>query len=134
MQEKGRIDSEDLELASRNVKRVTRWADPVETITSFAEVVCDNYEALVDENRKRAADEDGVSKRANTRSRRRAEQVQPTAQREVGETSENPSGTTQPAQMEINDAMIWPTKSLRKFSESLPNLAETFFGRNSGIS
>jgi hypothetical protein len=85
------------------VKRVTGWANPVDNITSFAEVVCDNYEALVDEKRKRTADEDGVSKQANTRSGRRAEQVQPTARREVGETSANPSGTTQPWRMEVDD-------------------------------
>jgi hypothetical protein len=102
-QKQGRIDSEDLELAGRNVKRVIGWADPVDNITSFAEVVCDNYEALVDEKRKRTTDEDGVSKRANRRRGRREEQVQPTTRRKVGETSASPSGTTQPARMEVDD-------------------------------
>jgi ABC-type taurine transport system substrate-binding protein len=68
-EKKGRIDSEDLELAGRNVKRVTGWADPVDNITTFVEVVCDNYKALVDKKRKRTTDEDGVSKLPNTRSR-----------------------------------------------------------------
>jgi hypothetical protein len=102
-EKKGRVDSEDLELAGQNVKRVTGWADPVDNITSFVEVMCDNYEALMDEKRKRTTDEDGVSKRANTRSGRREEQVQPTARREVGETSMNLRGTTQPTRMEVDD-------------------------------
>jgi hypothetical protein len=34
-EKKGRIDSEDLELAGRNVKRITRWADPVDNITTL---------------------------------------------------------------------------------------------------
>jgi hypothetical protein len=76
---------------------------PVDNTTSFVEVVCDNYKALVDEKRKRTTDEDGVSKRPNTRSGKRKEQVQPTAWREVGETSGNPSGTTQQARMEVDD-------------------------------
>jgi hypothetical protein len=61
-EKKGRIDSEDLELAGRNLKCVTGWADLVDNITSFTEVVCDNYKALVDEKRKRTVDEDGTSK------------------------------------------------------------------------
>jgi hypothetical protein len=70
-EKKGRIHSKYLELVGQNVKRVTGWADPVDNITSFVEVVCNYYEALVDEKRKRAADEDGMSKRANTRSGRK---------------------------------------------------------------
>ena len=50
---KGKIDLEDLKLVDRNVRRVTEWSDPVENNTSFAEVMCDNYEALVEEKRKR---------------------------------------------------------------------------------
>jgi hypothetical protein len=98
---KGKIHSEDFELGGQNVKRVTGWADPVDNITSFAEVVCDNYEALVDEKRKRTGDEDGVSKRSNTRNRKREEQVQPTTQREVGEMSKNPFQMSQPVSGKI---------------------------------
>jgi hypothetical protein len=97
------LDSEDLELEGRNVKRVTGWVDPVDNITSFVEVVCDNYEALVDEKWKIIADDHGMSKRPNTRSGKREEQVQETARREVGKTSGNPSGMTQPARMEVDD-------------------------------
>jgi hypothetical protein len=103
-EKKGKIDSKDLEFTGRNVKRVTGWTDPINNITSFAKVVCNNYKALMDEKRKRTADDDGVSKRPNTRNGKREEQVQPTAQREVGETSGNPCGTSQPAQMEVNDS------------------------------
>jgi hypothetical protein len=87
------------------VKRVTGWADPVNNITSFAEVVCDNYEALVDEKRKRIGDEEGVSKQPNTRNGKREEQVQPTARREVREMSQNPFGMSQPARMEVDDSV-----------------------------
>jgi hypothetical protein len=103
-EKKGKIEAEDLELAGRNVKRVTGWTDPVDNITSLAEVVCDNYEALVDEKRKKTADENVVSKRPNTRDGRRNEQNQPATQREVGESSGNPSGTTQTVRMEANDS------------------------------
>ena len=51
-EKKGKINFEDLKLADRNVRRVTRWSDPVDNNTSFAEVVCDNYEALVEEEEK----------------------------------------------------------------------------------
>jgi hypothetical protein len=103
-EKKGKIEAEDLELAGRNVKRVTGWTDPVDDITSVAEVVCDNYEALVDEKRKKTADENVASKRPNTRDGRRNEQNQPATQREVGESSGNPSGTTQTVRMEANDS------------------------------
>jgi hypothetical protein len=52
------------------VKHVTGWSDPVDDNTSFAEVVCENYEALMEEKRKRMGEEDGVSKRPNTRNAR----------------------------------------------------------------
>ena len=49
----------------------SRWLDPVDDKTSFPEVVCDNYEALVDEKRKRTGEDDGGSKRHNTRNERK---------------------------------------------------------------
>jgi hypothetical protein len=49
------------------VKSVTGWLDPVDKNTSFAEVICDNYEAFVDEKRKRTGDHDGMSTRPNAR-------------------------------------------------------------------
>ena len=103
-EKKGKIDSEDLELADRNVKRVTGWSDPVDDKTSFAEVVCENYEALVEEKRKRTGEDDGVSKRPNTRNGRKEEQAQPTIRKEVGEGSAKPSGSSQPARMEVDDS------------------------------
>ena len=55
-EKKGKIDSKDLQLTNHNIKRVTGWLDPVDNNTSFTEVVCDSYEALVDEKRKRMVD------------------------------------------------------------------------------
>jgi hypothetical protein len=86
-EKKGKIGSEDLENADRNVRRVTGWSDPVLDKTSFAEVVCENYEALVEEKRKRTGDEDGTSKRPNTRNARREDSSSPSTQKEVGEPS-----------------------------------------------
>ena len=62
---------EDLKLADRNVQRVSGWSAPVNNNTRFAEVVCDNYEALVEEKRKRTGEEDGTSKRHNTSNTRK---------------------------------------------------------------
>ena len=66
-EKKGKIELEDLKLANRNVQRVTGWSDPIDDKTSFAEVVCDNYEALVEEKRTRTDEEDGTPKRHNMR-------------------------------------------------------------------
>ena len=38
-EKKGKIASEDLTFADRNVKCITGWSDPVDDNTSFAEVV-----------------------------------------------------------------------------------------------
>jgi hypothetical protein len=75
-EKKGKINSEDLKLTDQNVKRVTGWSDPVHDNTSFAEVVCDNYDALVEEKRKRTGEEDGTSKCPNTRNTRKEGQPQ----------------------------------------------------------
>ena len=65
-EKKGKIDLEDLKLVDRNVRRVTGGSDLVDNDTSFAEVLCDNYEPLVNEKRKRISEDDGTSKRHNT--------------------------------------------------------------------
>ena len=59
------------------MRQVTGWSDPVDNNTSFAEVVCNNYEALVEEKRKRTGEEDGTSKRHNTRNMGKEGQAQP---------------------------------------------------------
>jgi hypothetical protein len=94
---------EDLKLADENVECVTGWTDLVDNITSFVEVVCDNYEALVDEKRRRTGDEDDASKRPNKMNRKKEEPLLPIARKEGGETSARPSGTSQPVPMEVND-------------------------------
>ena len=127
-EKKGKIVSEDLKLADRNVKRVTGWSDPVDDNTSFAEVVCDNYEALVEEKRKRTGEEDGVSKRPNTRNARQEEHAQPTTRKEAGETSTKPSGSGQPTRMEVDESTrkgkerAAPTYKLRSDIEQMTDL------------
>ena len=61
--------------------------------TSFVEVVCDNYEALVEEKRKRTDKEDGTSKRHNTRNAGKEGQAQPMPRKEVGETRMKTDGS-----------------------------------------
>ena len=74
------------------------------TITqAFAEVVCDNNEALVEEKRKRTGEEDGTSKRHNTRNAGKEGQTQPTPRKEVGETSMKPGGSSQLTRMEVDE-------------------------------
>jgi hypothetical protein len=58
-EKKGKLYSKDLEIVDRNVRQVTQWSDLVDDKTSFVEVVCENYEALVRENRKKIS-EDGL--------------------------------------------------------------------------
>jgi hypothetical protein len=91
-EKKGKIDSEDLEIADRNVRRVTGWSDPVDDKTSFAEVMCENYEALFKEKKKRIGEEDGSSKHPNTRNARREDSSSPATQKEVGKPSMKAGG------------------------------------------
>jgi hypothetical protein len=58
----------------------------------------------MEEKRKRMGEEDGMSKRPNTRSGRKDEPIRPVAQKEVGEMSTNPIGTPQPVQMEVDNS------------------------------
>ena len=102
-EKRGKIDFEDLKLADQNVRRVTVWSDPVDNNTSFTEVVCDNYEALVNEKRKRTGDEDGTSKRHNTRNAGKEGQAEPMPLKEVGETSMKTGGSSQPARIEVDE-------------------------------
>ena len=94
---------EDLKLVDRNVRRVTGCSDPVDNNTSFADVVCNNYKALVEEKRKRTGEEDGTSKRHNTRNAGKEGQTQPTPRKEVGETSMKPGGSSQLTRMEVDE-------------------------------
>mgnify|MGYP002775011633 CR=1 FL=1 len=63
--------------------------------------MCENYEALVEEKRKRTGEDDGISKRPNTRNGRKEDA---TIRKEVGEASAKPSGSSQPARMEVDDS------------------------------
>ena len=80
-----------------------RWLDPVDNNTSFAEVVCDNYEAVVEEKRKRVGNDDGILKHPNTRYGRKEESTQLAVQKEGGGKSAKPSGSSQPTRMEVDD-------------------------------
>jgi hypothetical protein len=127
-EKKGKIDSEDLEIADRNVRRVTGWTDPVDDKTTFAEVVCENYEALVEEKRKRTGDEDGMSKRPNTRNARREDSSSPATQKDIGEPSMRAGGSTLPARMDVEESAkkgrerAMPTYKLRSDIEQKTDL------------
>ena len=103
-EKRGKINFEDLKLVDRNVRRVSGWSDLVNNNTSFAEVVCDNYEALFEEKRRRTGEEDGTSKRHNTMNVGKEVQAQPTPRKEVRETSMKPGGSSKPAQMEVDES------------------------------
>ena len=127
-EEKGKINSEDLKLADRNVRRATGWSDPIDENTSFAEVVCDTYEALVEEKRKRTGEEDGTSKRPNTRNGGKEGPPQPIPRKEIGETNMKPGGSSQPTRMEVEESTkkgkerAAPTYKLRSDIEQTTNL------------
>ena len=117
-----------MKLANPNVKRVAGWSNPVDNNTSFAEVVCDSYEALMHERRKRMSDEDNVPKHPNRRKGRKEESTQPAIQKEGGGTSAKPSGSSQPARMEVDDSAkklrerVVPAYKLRSDIEQSNNL------------
>jgi hypothetical protein len=127
-EKKGKIDSEDLEIADRNVRRITGWSDPVDDKTSFAEVVCENYEALVEEKRKRTGYEDGTSKRPNSRNARREDWSSPATRKEVGAPIMKVGGSSQPAQMDVDESAkkgrerAMPTYKLRSDIEQKTDL------------
>ena len=65
--------------------------------------MCDNYEALVEEQKKRIGEEDGTSKCHNTRNAGKEGQAQPTPRNEIGETSMKHGGSSQPSRMEVDE-------------------------------
>jgi hypothetical protein len=93
--------------------------DPVDDKTSFAEVMCENYEALVEEKRTRTGDEDDTSKRPNTRNARREDSSSPATQKEVVKPSMRAGGLSQPARMDVDESakkgreQAMPTYKLR---------------------
>ena len=96
---------ENVKLAKWNVRQVTGWSDPIDNNTSFAEVVCDNYDsALVKEKRKRTGEEYGTSKHHNMRNAGKEGQAQPTPREQVGQTSMEPGGSSHPARMEVDES------------------------------
>jgi hypothetical protein len=127
---KGKIDSEDLEIADRNVRRVTGWTNPVDDKTTFAEVMCENYEALVEEKRKRTSEEDGTSKRPNRRNARREDSSSPTTEKDIGEPSMRAGGSSQPARMDVGESAkkgrerAMPTYKLRSDIEQKTDLCK----------
>jgi hypothetical protein len=127
-EKKGKIDSEDLEIADRNMRRVTRWTDPVDDKTTFAEVVCENYEALVEEKRERTGDEDDTSKLPNTRNARTENSSSPATQKEIDEPSMRAGGSSQPARMDVEESAkkgrerAMPTYKLRSDIEQKADL------------
>jgi hypothetical protein len=52
-EKKGKVTSNEVELADRSVQSITGWSDPVDDNTILAEVMCDNHEVFVEEKRKR---------------------------------------------------------------------------------
>ena len=98
--------------AKRKAKSIWRiynfligWSDPVDDKASFAEVVRDNYEALVREKRKRIDENDGTTKHHNTRNAGKEGNAQPMPRKEVGETSMKTGGSSQPSRMEVDESM-----------------------------
>ena len=75
-EKKGKITSDEVELADRSVQGRTGWSDPVDDNTILAEVMCDNHEVFVDEKRKRMEGQEGPSKRYETRSTKKKENVE----------------------------------------------------------
>ena len=53
--------------AERRVQEMMGWEDPVEEKSSFVEAMCQNYDVLVEEKRKRLDDQSGSSKKHDTR-------------------------------------------------------------------
>jgi hypothetical protein len=66
--------------------------------------VCENYEALVEEKRRRTSDEDSTSKRPNTRNARREDSSSLATEKEVGEPSMRTGGSSQPAWMDVEES------------------------------
>ena len=74
-EKKGKVTSNEVELADRSVQSITGWSDPVDDNTILAEVMCDNHEVFVEEKRKRI-EEQGPSKRHETRNAKKKEDAE----------------------------------------------------------
>ena len=64
---KGKLCMNEAFKAERRVQAMTEWEDLVEGKSSFVEVMCQNYDVLVEEKRKRPYDQLGSSKKHDTR-------------------------------------------------------------------
>ena len=72
-EKKGKVTSNEVELADRSVQNITGWSDPVDDNTLLVEVLCGNHEVFVDEKSKRMEEQGGPSKKHETRSTRKKE-------------------------------------------------------------
>ena len=75
-EKKGKVTSNEVELADRSVQNITGWSDPVDDNTHLTEVLCDNHEVFVDEKRKRMEEQGGPSKKHETRSTKKKEDAE----------------------------------------------------------
>ena len=73
-----KLKKEDVNHAEKRVQEITGWSDPVEEKTGFIEVVCQNYEVLVEDKRVGKARGAGHSGRYDTRSRLKRNYGSPT--------------------------------------------------------
>ena len=58
---KGKLCMNEALEAERRVQEMTGWEDPVEEKSSFVEAMCQTYDVLVEEKRKRPDDQSGSS-------------------------------------------------------------------------
>ena len=75
-EKKGKVTSNEVELADRSVQSITGWSDLVDDNTLLAEVLCDNHEVFVDEKRKRMEEQGGPSKKHEKRSTKKKEDAE----------------------------------------------------------
>ena len=64
---KGKLCMNEALKAERSVQEMTGWEDPVEEKSSFVEAMCQTYDVLVEEKRKRPNDQSCPSKKHDTR-------------------------------------------------------------------
>ena len=121
---KGKINSDDAKLANLHVRDLTGWADPVDNNTISAEVICETHEVFVDEKRKRADLEEGPSKKHDTRSTKKKEEVITTIRQEDGSSNKKVDEPTQPIEENVKKGKdrSMPTYKLRSDIEQTTNL------------
>ena len=90
---KGKLCMDEALKAERRVQEMTGWEDPVEEKSSFVEAMCQTYDVLVEEKRKRPDDQSGPSKKHDTREavRRREESSLPQTITERGKERIGPA-------------------------------------------